>query len=326
MGQFHIIQTGFLTPTLARMQKEGVNTDLILKKGGLNQFKLDKEEGYLPLNSVYTVFEEIYKKEGPAATLDIVTAPAEVLEISDFVKFMLTQPDLLSACQFASKYDQIMISNEKIELEIWGNRAKFSFIWTDQPSQGRVLLELYSFKLVVLACTLATGNIFTPTEVHLTHNTEPDLDRLLPAGHNTKIYLNQPAFAVVFPSLWLTYPMKAPKDPDLSIEPERPDSLTKKISALFDTYGLSVLPGIHQVATVADISTRTLQRRLMNEGTSFYEIVERWRIKTAIEMLHDPKITIKEVCEQLRYANLSNFNRAFHRWVHTSPMKYREKL
>jgi AraC-like DNA-binding protein len=83
------------------------------------------------------------------------------------------------------------------------------------------------------------------------------------------------------------------------------------------------LPGLHSVARQLHLGQRTLHRRLLEEGTSFREIIDDLRHKLATEHLRNDTLTVQEVAFTLGYTDLANFRRAFRRWQGTSPSEYR---
>ena len=64
-------------------------------------------------------------------------------------------------------------------------------------------------------------------------------------------------------------------------------------------------------ARAIGVSTRTMQRRLRNEGTSFAEVVDGLRREMAVAYL-DRGVAIPEVASLLGYADTTAFHRAFH--------------
>jgi AraC-like DNA-binding protein len=163
-------------------------------------------------------------------------------------------------------------------------------------------------------------------EIHIQSRSESNLDVLLPSGSNTKIFLDQPATVVVFPTSILSLPMLGK---DLRAElsdsfPVTEPSLSRKIEHLLESGDMEVFPGLSILSDVTGISSRTLQRKLAAEGTSFFDVVDRWRFKAALTMLSDPNTKVYEISDKLLYSNPSNFRRAFHRWTNTTPQRYRE--
>lgn len=72
------------------------------------------------------------------------------------------------------------------------------------------------------------------------------------------------------------------------------------------------------------VSERTLHRRLAAEGTSYRELIERVRKAAALRLLEQPR-SLEEVADLLGYASTQSFQRAFRRWMGTSPGSYQRQ-
>ena len=73
------------------------------------------------------------------------------------------------------------------------------------------------------------------------------------------------------------------------------------------------------------MSTRSLQRRLGERSTSLSILIEEVRRDRAIELL-SRKATLAEIAEQLRFASVPAFCRAFRHWTQSSPRAYQRTL
>ena len=83
---------------------------------------------------------------------------------------------------------------------------------------------------------------------------------------------------------------------------------------------------LETVAPELGMSTRTLQRRLDEEGTSFGDILDALRHGLASVMLREQAVSIHELTYLLGYSEPSAFYRAFRRWEKTSPVQFREAV
>ena len=70
------------------------------------------------------------------------------------------------------------------------------------------------------------------------------------------------------------------------------------------------------------VSTRTMQRRLQADGTSFGAIVDALRREMALAYL-DRRVPIADVASRLGYADATAFHHAFRRWTGSSPLRHR---
>lgn len=80
---------------------------------------------------------------------------------------------------------------------------------------------------------------------------------------------------------------------------------------------------IRKIAHELHMSVRTLQRRLDDEGVSFAELVDAVREQVARELIGNTDSSVAEVAEQLGFAELATFSRAFKRWTGQAPSVFR---
>lgn len=85
-------------------------------------------------------------------------------------------------------------------------------------------------------------------------------------------------------------------------------------------------PTIQQVAANLNLSVRTVQRKLGNEGKTYKEIIESLRKEFALQYLQQNELTINEIAYLLDYAEASTFIRSFKRWYNQTPGDYRKDL
>jgi len=81
-----------------------------------------------------------------------------------------------------------------------------------------------------------------------------------------------------------------------------------------------------QIAQNLNMSLRTFQRKLNALDTSFQALYDAARKETCLQLITRPDINLGQITYKLGYANLSAFQKAFRRWMGTSPSEYRKKL
>jgi len=82
-------------------------------------------------------------------------------------------------------------------------------------------------------------------------------------------------------------------------------------------------PSLTVTARLFHVTPRTLHRRLLEEGTSYKELLEDVRRMLAVEHLKAGRLSIEEIAYTLGYSDLANFRRAFKRWEAVAPSEYR---
>lgn len=101
---------------------------------------------------------------------------------------------------------------------------------------------------------------------------------------------------------------------------------------LLETVRREVLLNLHQgvlsideSASRLELSRRSLQRRLADEGYTYKQLVEQLREQLAIQYLGSDSNSLVDIALMLGYSELSAFIRAFRRWTGETPQQYRSK-
>lgn len=80
---------------------------------------------------------------------------------------------------------------------------------------------------------------------------------------------------------------------------------------------------LSDIATTLELSTRTLQRQLKDEGTTFRALLQDTRKKLALQYLQRTRLNSTELAFLLGFGQPTSFFRAFRRWTGASPEKIR---
>jgi AraC-like DNA-binding protein len=149
---------------------------------------------------------------------------------------------------------------------------------------------------------------------------------------------NQAVNAVRFPPHYLE--LRPPlADPHASLQAralcERELALTSEDEGALSVRVLAELrrsderagyPSLEEVAGRLFISTRTLKRRLREQGTSFLQLLNDTRKKDACQLLAHTDLSVQAIATRLGYENPANFSRAFAQATGTPPSAYRAQL
>lgn len=82
-------------------------------------------------------------------------------------------------------------------------------------------------------------------------------------------------------------------------------------------------PEISEVAKELGMSSRTLQRRITDEGTSYRQLLNDARHELARFYLKEPSLGVSEIAYLLSYEDPSSFFRVFHEWEGTTPSEWK---
>ncbi len=77
------------------------------------------------------------------------------------------------------------------------------------------------------------------------------------------------------------------------------------------------------VAQAMNLSPRSLQRKLQEEGLTYSQVLEETRRELAARYIRNSRLSISEITFLLGFSEPSNFSRAFKRWNGVSPSEFR---
>lgn len=86
------------------------------------------------------------------------------------------------------------------------------------------------------------------------------------------------------------------------------------------------MPDMETIAAALCLTSRTLRRRLNDEGVSFRSLLDEVRATLAVEMLRQPQLTLDDIAERLGYAEAASFILAFKRWKGVPPSAVRRDM
>ncbi|MEW6982484.1 AraC family transcriptional regulator [Colwelliaceae bacterium 6471] len=101
-------------------------------------------------------------------------------------------------------------------------------------------------------------------------------------------------------------------------------SFHEKVSRVIGPLLNDSTPTLEQVAEQLNMTPWTLRRRLVAEGGSFQQSLNRTRLELAISYVCDTTLSLGEISYLLGFSSSSAFQRAFKRWTGAAPGQYRE--
>ena len=153
-----------------------------------------------------------------------------------------------------------------------------------------------------------------------------------PPMYGGQLLFNQSSCGFSFPAKWLNRPIVRDlteltdfleQSPLQILQPVGEDhSLHSQVKRLLYRKGLEFLPTLDQVADALCMTTRTLRRKLKEEGVSYQQIKDRLRCDTAIRLLTEESLSIAEISTLTGFTEQAAFCRAFKGWTGVAPSAY----
>lgn len=323
----HIVQACYFLPLLEELAQCGVNINKIIKSSDLNRFEINSLENYVPLSFVYQLFTEI-KNIGCVDFLHQFNKVLQIQSLQKIGEIICFAPDVYEACKLSEKYNECILSNEKVCIDIYGNKTAYKIWFTDKPKPGWEEAELVSLALTLNGLKIGGGKEWIPDEIHLRSNTMPNLEALFPSNDTIHVILNQPTTQLIFHTGLLAKPMLKNENEKYarSLSISSGTSNASKITRVIGSSVTGSIPTLAQIASYSDMSISSIKRKLKMEGYTYERLLKNWRFKKSIGLIENSSLQVKEVAQILGYANSSNFERAFKKWTNVTPQNYRSSI
>lgn len=189
------------------------------------------------------------------------------------------------------------------------------------------------FTLAVVAQLIRKAASFHCEEIEVfVEESDPAAARELALASGVSCYPGAEANILRFPLHLLDLPL--PAEPGLTVPDLRPMKLSvarrrREIgiqelvrAMIYQRLGSGQIAQ-HPIARAIGVSSRTLRRRLADEGTCFQQIVDDCRMRQAAHEFRKRRpISIAQTALRLGYSEHSTFTRAFARWSGMAPQEF----
>ncbi len=249
--------------------------------------------------------------------------------ILDFI--MSSAHDVRAALQSARRYMRLLNDSIDWQLGIEGDQALMRL---ESSMVLNAIVE--DFGLVGFIRNQSPNwpeGMLEELDVWLTHAPPADLtpyqERLGPA----RLHFHAPFTGFGFPARFLDQPLRNP-DPrlhallcrygesSLAALPQAA-SLTERVRKFIREQLASGNFGLEDGARWLRMSSRTLGRRLAEEGTTFKQLVDDARKAVALRLVAGNDLGLSEIALLAGFTETPSFYRAFRRWTGVTPSQYR---
>ncbi len=216
-----------------------------------------------------------------------------------------------------------------LTVSLHGTRARWSIEFTEPETEGRHHNEF-----------LALGYAMDIVRVYAGPQWHPDLVMTaLPAGSprapledifQSDISHGHAVPAIEFQASLLAHTMHATQPVSGHAEQACEPPIPRQSDVLATTAAVTELalqegyPRIDWVAAKLGTTSRSLQRRLSECGTSFADLVDALLSRQAKCLLRESGSSVTDIALKLGYSDPAHFTRAFRRWTGASPSAYRQ--
>jgi AraC-like DNA-binding protein len=245
----------------------------------------------------------------------------------------LHAPTFRKALHALGRYKQLTCP-ETVEVSIAGDEAVVRYRWLEATGPvPRLLVDMTMASLLQLAAT-GSGGAIRPIGLQLAR---PAADQDLLRRHfGCPIVFSAESDGMVFSASALDAAFQGADRSafenlvaDLEAKLAGGDGFASLLSNLRNAIAGQLSPGsepgLAAVARRMNLSTRTLQRRLRESGTSFQEQLNTVRRTIAHRLLVNTDLDAVAIAMLLGFEEPNSFARAFRAWDRTTPMRWRQQ-
>lgn len=317
--------------TLPRKLEElGVSPETVLRQSGLPMGLFTQDKILVSTEEFFALYRGIAQATSDQA-FGLKLGTEERVERYDPIKIAaLSARSFRDAIERVARYKQLTCP-EEIRLVERANECAIQFVWLLAHEQEPQFLVDVCFAWVLNIARRGTGRPMNPKRVEL--ECSPAHPDIYEAHFRCPVKFKASRNALVFSRTDMDLPFITYNADLLAIvAPQLEAELTEQLAQkTFSEQAKGILkrllagqrPGIQDLARELHVSTRTLQRRLTEQGITFQRLLEDARRELARHYLLHSSLELNETAYLLGYEDANSFFRAFHHWEGTSPGQWR---
>lgn len=324
-----LLRISTLLPFVEFLNQIGTPTEKLLRQSKLPIYALDEPNALISRQQAFAFLDKSAYQESIPNLGYLVGKKTPLVNFGAFGRLICQSLTLYDAISRTIQLSHIFNSGEHYWLIEQGEKAYLCQEYTHLEKIDSYHASQFSLMLMIDLIHKVAGKKWYPTELFLQTNQKPKLtdDYLIKAQINSKVKVTAIAFPRAFLALPLTcsFPRQDQKDYE-NLHNSAPSlTFSQSLGQVMISYLRESYPSIQLAAEIAQMSVRTLQRRLTDEGLSYSQLITRFRYEKAIQLLQDSSLKIIEVSHELGYEDPAHFTRAFKQWTGLSPREFRRQ-
>jgi len=320
-----------VSSTLPRKLGElGISPDAALRQAGLPTGLFKLERILVSTEEFFALYRGVAETSNdPAVGLKLGTE--ERVERYDPIKLAaLSARSFRDAIERSARYKQLTCP-EKIRLLERGDECAIKFVWLLAHEQEPPLLVDVCFAWILTLGQRGTGRPLRPKRVEFQRALEHR--EMYETHFRCPVKFKATQNALIFSKADMDLPfvtynadLLATVAPQLEAELSQQraqKTFTEQAKGILKQLLAGQRPGIQDLARELHLSTRTLQRRLTDQGITFQRLLDEARRELARHYLLHSSRELNETAYLLGYEDANSFFRAFQHWEGTSPGQWR---
>jgi AraC-like DNA-binding protein len=323
-----LIRVSNLLPFVDFLEKMGTPTEKLLRQCKLPIYALDEPNALISRHHFFTFVEKAAYQEGIPNLGFLVGKKTSLPSFGALGSLVCQSMTLYDAISTVIKLGGVFNAGERYYLIKRGEKVFFAQEYFNLGESNCYHASHFSVIMMTDLIQRFAGKSWFPSEIWIQSPKTCNF-----AHHplsQAQIHPNFSLTAIAFPASFLSLSLLSSVDHQQ--QQKDYENLKNTAPSLIFAESLAQVvtpllregyPSIELAAEIAQMSVRTLQRRLTDEGLTYSQLIAHLRYDRAVQLLQDSSLKIIEISQELGYEDPAHFTRAFKRWTGVSPRDFR---
>jgi len=315
-----------------RLEEAGVLVPAVLRRAGLPQNLFDQTRILVSTEELFALWRAIGEvSKDPSIGIRLGTE-SNVARFHPMSLSALTTPTLGAAIDHMARYKRLS-APEEILHETIADEWAIQFRWVLAVDIEPAVLVEHCFAWVLTIARQGSGTRITPLRLELVQ--PRSYVRALEKHFGCTVVCGASRNAIIFRAEDAAIPfvtrnaelleMLAPQfERELKDRTAEEDHFIDLVRGAIQQRLTGHRPVVEDVAKGLHMSSRTLQRRLQDAGSSYQRVLDQARREMARYYLSNSVLELAEAAYLLGYEDANSFARAFRAWEGMPPKNWRE--
>ena len=328
----NLIHAEVLTPYERALRAGGAPVESLFESCGIPLEAVNTTHSMVTLRQGYHLMEKASRYAGDEGFGSKVGIDLRLYELGALGHAVQQAPTLFDAGRVVMSAVRASEPGSQVWIEHSAEESWLCYRPVQRFDLGGAQAEQFDLEATLQLIRLVAGETWLPRKVRVSKVTAGVLTRL-PNFSRSDVRQHSTMSAIAFPHEYLASPVSNPSETSGGATGWTGDSVPESALSASDAVGAVLeslfefgpLPSLEVMARHLGINSRTLQRSLAEEFTSYRDLTERLMFQRAVNLLEEQELSIKTISLELGYCSPSSFVRAFGRIAGITPVAYRNR-
>jgi AraC-like DNA-binding protein len=325
-----------ILPIAKALRLQGIDPMQLMDEAGIDAASVINPDRRIPVANMRALWRLAGEASGDEAFGLLAAEQLQPATLQGLGLAVLASDSIYDALKRLVRFARVFSTGLVLELREGEELVELEIL-TDETLSGEHpdwLAYDFGMGLIVVLCRITLGEYFSPIDIRCRRPAPRDPDRFA-ALLGSRIHFDADCNCISFVKSDILQPLPTGNSELAKLNDEQTETyLATFVGVTAARQVVSHIveqlpdgpPSQKQIAAAMNVSNRTLQRKLKDEGTSFIDLLQDARLTLAKKYLAQPQRSIVEIAYLLGFSEPSTFSRAFKRWTGQAPADYRSAI